>query len=67
MFDRHELVLSDGAWTESFQPADRTFAALDEAQRAEIADLFPEANRFARFTAARRSLRAHEVRVLFAA
>lgn len=42
LFDRHELVLSDGAWTESFQPADRSLAALDHDQRREILSLFPE-------------------------
>ena len=41
MFDRHEIVQSDGLWTESFQPGDRTLAGMDEAQRAEIEALFP--------------------------
>ncbi len=27
LFDRHEVVLSDGTWSESFQPGDRTLAA----------------------------------------
>jgi hypothetical protein len=42
MFDRHEIVMSDGAWTESFQPGDLTIAGLDDAQRIELLTLFPE-------------------------
>ncbi len=41
MFDRHEMVLADGAWSESFFPGDLALAS-DAAQRAEIAALFPE-------------------------
>ena len=26
LFDRHEVVLADGAWSESFQPGDRTIS-----------------------------------------
>ncbi len=68
MFDRHEIIRSDGAWTESFQPGCRTLGGMDKAQRAEIAALFPDLEHHgARFAAARRSLKAHEARVLFAA
>ncbi len=67
LFDRHEIISSDGLWSESFQPGDRTLAGMDGAQRAEIAALFPGLNVKARFAAARRSLKAHEARVLFAA
>ncbi|MGX9354279.1 Hint domain-containing protein [Roseobacteraceae bacterium S113] len=42
LFDRHEIVLSNGAWTESFQPAERSVAGFDDAQRAEIKLLFPD-------------------------
>jgi Ca2+-binding RTX toxin-like protein len=42
LFDRHEIVQSDGLWTESFQPAERTLNGLDAAARAEVLDLFPE-------------------------
>ncbi len=67
MFDRHEIVLSDGLWTESFQPGDRTLAGMDEGQRAEIAALFPDLDPATGFPCARRALKAHEARVLFAA
>lgn len=69
MFDRHEIVRADGAWSESFQPGDMTLAGMDDAQRNELLALFPElaAGRYRPFLAARRSLRAHEARVLLMA
>lgn len=39
---RHELVLSDGAWSESFQPNDYSIKGLDEDQRDELFGFFPE-------------------------
>lgn len=68
LFDRHEIVQSDGIWTESFQPAERVLSSMDEAVRAEVVALFPEleADGLA-FEGARLSLKAHEARVLFAA
>lgn len=41
MFDRHEVILSNGAWTESFQPDDKTLKGMGNAQRLEILELFP--------------------------
>ena len=41
MFERHEVVLSDGAWTESFHPGDYSIDGIDEDARAEILSLFP--------------------------
>jgi Ca2+-binding RTX toxin-like protein len=68
MFDRHEIVLSDGAWSESFQPAQRMVGGLDAARRDELLALFPElAERELAFPAARLTLKAHEARVLLAA
>ena len=59
--------MSNGAWTESFQPAERTIDALDEATRAEVLELFPDlAGTGPAFPSARVSLRAHEARVLVA-
>ncbi|MFY0632807.1 MAG: Hint domain-containing protein [Vannielia sp.] len=63
LFDQHEVVLSDGAWTESFQPGDRTLAGLDKAARAELLALFPELAEAAGrggYVAARRVLKRHE-------
>ena len=42
MFDRHEVILADGVWTESFQPEDHTLAGLDNARRSEIFEIFPK-------------------------
>ncbi|WP_246003717.1 Hint domain-containing protein [Histidinibacterium lentulum] len=67
MFDRHEVVLSDGAWTESFQPGDWTMKGIDAGQRAEILQLFPElAERegLDGYTSARMALKKHEARLL---
>ena len=67
MFDRHEVVLSDGAWTESFQPGDQTLGAMGQAARDEIVALFPDlatAEGVADYAAARRALKAHEAKLL---
>lgn len=67
MFDQHEVVLSDGAWTESFQPGDQTLRGLDNAQRNEIFEIFPElksAQGLESYSSARRSLKRHEARLL---
>ncbi|KAA9009173.1 Hint domain-containing protein [Histidinibacterium aquaticum] len=67
MFDRHEVVLSNGAWTESFQPGDWSLKGIDTDQRAEIFALFPElreARGLEGYTAARKVLKKHEARLL---
>ncbi|MDP3861240.1 MAG: Hint domain-containing protein [Phaeovulum sp.] len=70
MFDAHEIILADGAWTESFQPGDGVLAGLDGPQRDELFAVFPELRlpeARAGFAAARLSLKAHEVGVFLAA
>lgn len=42
MCDRHQAVLANGTWAESFQPGDQTLKAIGNAQRQEILELFPE-------------------------
>ena len=67
MFDQHEVVLSDGAWSESFQPGDWTMNGIGNAQRTEILELFPELARpegIAAYQSARRSLRKFEAQIL---
>jgi hypothetical protein len=67
MFDRHEVVLSDGAWTESFQPGDYTLNGIGDEQRQEILELFPELasqQGIRDYSAARRSLKGYEARLL---
>ncbi len=67
MFDRHEVVLADGAWTESFQPGDYTLKGMGNAQRNEIFELFPDlktVDGVSNYTSARRTLRKHEAALL---
>lgn len=67
LFDQHEIVRSDGIWSESFQPAGRTLSALDAWVRDEVLALFPELLADAdAYAGARLSLKAHEARVLLA-
>jgi|GEM_PF-4826457 len=42
MFAQHELVLSDGLWSESFQAGDYTLRGLDRRQRDAIFEIFPD-------------------------
>ncbi len=67
MFERHEVVLADGAWTESFQPGDYTLKGMGNGQRQEIFELFPELKTIeglGSYTAARRTLKKHEAALL---
>ncbi|WP_163850046.1 Hint domain-containing protein [Pseudooceanicola aestuarii] len=67
MFDQHECVLSNGSWTESFQPGELTLDGMGQAQRNEIFDLFPElSERHGQeaYKAARRTLKKHEAVLL---
>lgn len=42
LFDQHELVLSNGFWTESLLPRDRAINGLSSAAQHEIRTLFPD-------------------------
>ncbi|WP_238364461.1 Ig-like domain-containing protein [Mesobacterium pallidum] len=67
MFDQHEVVLSNGAWTESFQPGHYTLDGIGNSQRSEILELFPELKTqegIEAYAAARRSLKKHEAKLL---
>lgn len=67
MCDQHEVVLSNGAWTETFQPGDYTLKGMGNAQRSEIFELFPELKTPAGvdgYQAARRVLKKHEAVLL---
>ncbi len=67
MFDHHEVVLSDSAWTESFQPGDMSLKGVGQAQRDEIFALFPELathDGIQSYASARRVLRKHEAALL---
>jgi hypothetical protein len=67
MFEQHEVILSNGAWTESFQPGDYSLRGIGNAQRQEILELFPElehAEGLKAYASARRSLKKHEAALL---
>ncbi len=67
MFDQHEVILSDGTWSESFQPGDMSLAGVGDASRDEILELFPELATRAGiegYASARKSLKKHEARLI---
>lgn len=41
MFDSHQVVLSDGTWSECFQPNDYSLKGVQQEQRAELINLYP--------------------------
>lgn len=69
LFDSHEILRADGAWSESFQPGVQTMAGMNSAQRREVLALFPELAQGApqAFPSARSTLGAREARLLWAA
>ena len=69
MFDRHEVVLSDGIWTESFQPTDTSLKGFGNSQRAEIFEIFPDLKTTegrAAFGSSRKTLTKAEASILLA-
>jgi Ca2+-binding RTX toxin-like protein len=67
MFDRHEVIMADGVWSESFLPAARALGSLDDDQRDELFKLFPQmpdAIGPDSYASARLTLKAHEARLL---
>lgn len=65
--DRHEVVLSDGIWTESFQPTDTSLKGFGNSQRAEIFEIFPaleSAEGKASFGSARKTLTKEQAALL---
>ncbi len=70
MFDTHQIVRSEGAWSESFQPGVKTLSSMDDAQRAELLALFPELAEQSgqnAYVSARMTLTQNDVRALLAA
>ena len=64
MFEQHEIVLADGAWSESFQPSDMRVGAMDERHREELLTLFPELEEDTqeKYPAARKSVTADDMK-----
>ncbi|MEP5154212.1 Hint domain-containing protein [Planktotalea sp.] len=68
MFEQHEIVLADGAWSESYQPNDMRAGAMDERHRSELLHIFPELedDAVSAFPAARTQIEAAQLEdVLF--
>ncbi|MDQ1899767.1 Hint domain-containing protein [Paracoccus sp. WLY502] len=63
LFDRHEIVMSNGAWSESLFTGPQAINALSDAARREILALFPELAQD-RLHPARRLLSGQEARQL---
>lgn len=67
MFEHHEVLSTNGCWTESFQPGPWSLSGMDTGQRDELLALFPqlaEAPGITEYGAARRVLRSHEARIV---
>ncbi len=64
LFDEHQLVCADGAWSESFQPGQHSLAGLERDQRQEIFALFPELSAGMPYPAARMMLKSKEAQML---
>ena len=67
MFAQHEVILSDGTWSESFQPGDYSLKGVGTMQRDEIVALFPELGSeggLCDYGSARLSLRSHEAKLI---
>jgi hypothetical protein len=67
MFDRHQVVFSEGLATESFLPGPQTSNLFEKAVLEEITAIFPEldpATGEGYGVAARRTLKRHEAEVL---
>ncbi len=67
MFDCHQIVLTHGMWSESFQPGKRTLDGMPDPQRDELLRLFPELHDPETYPAARMTLKGYEARVLLQA
>lgn len=67
LFDNHEIILAEEAWSESFHPGKEGLGTLCEETRAEILELFPgmsaETLAAAR-TTARTTLKSYEAALL---
>lgn len=67
MFAQHQVILSNGTWSESFQPGDYSLRGVGTKQRQELVDLFPELGTkegVDGYNAARTILRRHEAKLI---
>ncbi|MGX9352281.1 Hint domain-containing protein [Shimia sp. W99] len=64
LFDKHEIIISDGMQTESFHPGEMTFDQFEHEARDELLRLFPELIELVAYgETARRCLKSHEAQV----
>lgn len=69
MCKAHQIVFTDGAWSETFHPSGSALDGLAESARREILSLFPELESLdggSEYPVARRTLRKEEAGVLYA-
>ena len=68
LFDRHEIVRSDGIWTESFQPARAMLSGMDGAALTALITLFPRLGGADHedYPCARSPIKRHEARLILA-
>lgn len=66
MFDQHQILISDGALSESFYPGRQSLNAMDASVREELFNLFPELRRdpSSYAPAARLGLKSFESRLI---
>ncbi|MEO0912903.1 MAG: Hint domain-containing protein [Pseudomonadota bacterium] len=65
LFDDHEIIRADGAWSESFHPAALSLGSVSAASRDEVLALFPELEGQApKVATARYTLTAADVEVV---
>lgn len=64
LFDRHEVILADGLWSESFYPAGCGLGTLEAAARNEVLTLFPQLACGSYGDQARMGLKVHEAALL---
>ncbi|MEQ9694605.1 Hint domain-containing protein [Shimia sp. SDUM112013] len=65
--DNHEVVLANGAWSESFQPGEYSMGGIGLEQQQEIYEIFPELRSqkgLENYSAARLTLKRHEAELL---
>ncbi|OUS35730.1 hypothetical protein A9Q94_11790 [Rhodobacterales bacterium 56_14_T64] len=68
LFDQHELVWTDGAWTESFAPSCQALKGFQQKQRDELFLLFPELRHQVKDTSyqlARMEIKKHELPLMW--
>jgi Ca2+-binding RTX toxin-like protein len=67
LFDRHEIIRANGAWSESYQPGALTLHGMEDGPRDELLSLFPQLKLGLAFPAARITLKKPEAMALFMA